>query len=396
MPADIDNLYAATLNGLPLQCQTTRDGFEKAISKQEIPYADGAVTDDLGTKARSIAVRCYFYEGNYPVHAQVIELLKVREILEFVHPVYGLLKVRLEALTVNHDDTIRAAELELQLVEDGRPQAQIRNKADIRNEAEKEFLNSVAEQKLSVAAKIYALGAKGEAFCESAIGSMGALMTTVANPANRLASLIDYGTDLPGRFVKEAALAVERYAIAYDALRGSPEAFMSRLNQSLVEFSTALDKFSAPAAAAGAARLAYEAAGFYSDGETAAGATKQAEGTAGFDYQGNKNDQDVYELMDSRQIELILALANEAIQRALQADRGNIALKRLAAALGAAALELKQTASNVITVRIENTTPLHLICLRYNLPYSAAERLLKLNPGIKDPNRVKGEVLIYV
>jgi prophage DNA circulation protein len=100
--------------------------------------------------------------------------------------------------------------------------------------------------------------------------------------------------------------------------------------------------------------------------------------------------------MDSRQIELILALANEAIQRALQADRGNIALKRLAAALGAAALELKQTASNVITVRIENTTPLHLICLRYNLPYSAAERLLKLNPGIKDPNRVKGEVLIYV
>jgi hypothetical protein len=38
--------------------------------------------------------------------------------------------------------------------------------------------------------------------------------------------------------------------------------------------------------------------------------------------------------------------------------------------------------------------PLHLVCLRYGLPYTAAERLLTIN-SIVNPNRVAGEVNVY-
>jgi hypothetical protein len=39
--------------------------------------------------------------------------------------------------------------------------------------------------------------------------------------------------------------------------------------------------------------------------------------------------------------------------------------------------------------------PLHLVCLKYGLPYTDAERLLGVNRQIRNPNFADGEVLVY-
>ena len=388
------NRYNASISGVPLECQTLEDGFSKAISKREIPYVDGAETDDLGLKARTCKIRCYFLGENYSRHLDLITLLQERGVLEFIHPVYGLLKVRIEDLVLRHDDS-DSAEVDLNLVEDSRPQAQVSSWHDVQAAAEEQFEASVAEQKESVLAKIKALASAGEASAESAIAGFEGILSDVTNPANTLTAVIDYGTDLPGRFVQAAAQATERYAVAYQALKDAPELFVQKLAASITELRAAAGMFSAQADSALAARLALEAGGVFSTDEAGRGQAGQSE-QPGFDYEGRRTSVPNYDALNSRQIEAILSTINTSINQALAGDRGNLALKQLAADLGAAALRLKQTAANVITVRVSHPTPLHLLCLRYNLPYSAAENLLALNPGIKDPNRITGEVLIYV
>jgi hypothetical protein len=46
-------------------------------------------------------------------------------------------------------------------------------------------------------------------------------------------------------------------------------------------------------------------------------------------------------------------------------------------------------------VVLDNAMPLHLVCLKYGLPYQAAERLIRVN-NIPNPNFTAGEVMVYV
>lgn len=390
-----ETLYSATLAGIPIKCMTAEDGFEKAISRQETPYVNGAQTDDLGLKARTVSLRCFFSDETYENHARILAAVKSLELLELVHPVYGLLKVRVERVVVRHDDGVQTAELEIGLVEDASPAVLIMPWESVKAQVEQEFEESVAEQKRSVLQRITALGAKGAALCEVVIGRFEALLDGIANPANRLASLVDYGTDLPGRFVEAAAKAAERYAIAYQALRAAPAAFQSSLAAALLELAAAAEGFEDQAAAAGAARLAVEAADFYYTDEQARAGNSRAERRPGFDILGRRVGAELTTTLNAIEIERLLELSNTAAQSALRGDRGNAAIKRMAADLYTAAARLKRSAENVKAVRVNDPTPLHVLCLQYGLPYNAAPRVLALNPQIKDPNRVSGEILIY-
>jgi len=389
--------FSASLGGVTLLCQSIEDGFEKGIITQEIPYKNGASTEDTGMMAGTCSLRCYFFDANYSDHLKLIDVCKSFDLVNFIHPVYGLKRVRVNSLVVrNNDQLARTAEIDLKLTEDDTPQTTIKPWKEVQTEAETMFTDSVTEQQLSLAEKLQALASDGESACESAISSFSGFMTAVKNPANTLASLIEYGTDLPGRFTQAAALAVERYAIAYNTLRTAPTAFMAALSADLNTLAAAFDAFGPQVKAAASARLGLEAAGFFSADEQLRQTNGTAEAAAGFDVNGNRLGGSVDETLNATEIESILQTANTAIQAALAADRGNYALKRLAAALVQAAAQLKLTAENVKTVRITEPTPLMVICLRYGLPYTAAPRVLALNPQIKDPNRVSGEILIYV
>ena len=46
----------------------------------------------------------------------------------------------------------------------------------------------------------------------------------------------------------------------------------------------------------------------------------------------------------------------------------------------------------MIEVALDNTMPLHLVCLKYGLSYRDAERLLKVNNSIQNPNFTAGVI----
>ncbi len=388
--------YSASLGGVAIYCQSVEDVIKKAIVKQEIPYQDGGNTKDMGQKTPGITLRCCFSDETYPNHAELLNLARSQELLELVHPVYGIKNVRIEEITVKHDDAPRTAEVDITLAVDGVYTTVVRPWQDVEFHTEGNVILSVDEQKESVLDQIRELGNDGTAYCEAAISTLDAYMTEVSNPANTLVALIDYGTDLPGRFVKSAAAVMERYAIAYAALKDAPATFMRSVLEASDELAAALGKFSGPAKAAGAARLGLEAAAIFSTDDQARNSADAAESAGGFDVEGNRlSTTGTTATLNSNDIEDVLSVANTAIQSALVADRGQTALKRISADLCAAALTLKMSAENVKKVRITEPLPIHKICLMYKLPYSAAPRILALNPQIMDPNRITGEIAIY-
>jgi hypothetical protein len=70
-------------------------------------------------------------------------------------------------------------------------------------------------------------------------------------------------------------------------------------------------------------------------------------------------------------------------------------LKKMAAALLTQVNTVRLEREKMVTVTLDNPLPLHLVCLKYGLPYADAERLIKVN-RIARPNAVSGEVSIYV
>jgi hypothetical protein len=70
-------------------------------------------------------------------------------------------------------------------------------------------------------------------------------------------------------------------------------------------------------------------------------------------------------------------------------------LKDTARILTEHAISVKLESEKLVTVSVDNETPLHLLCLQRGLPYNYAERLIMVN-NIPYPNQVKGEVQVYV
>ena len=84
------------------------------------------------------------------------------------------------------------------------------------------------------------------------------------------------------------------------------------------------------------------------------------------------------------------------LQEAIDLARSMVALRAMALALLNHVNRIKLDRENMVAVELDNPMPLHLICLRYGLPYGAAERLLAVNTTVINPNQTAGEVLVYV
>ena len=66
----------------------------------------GADLEDMGQKAHTIRFRCWFWDDadnlTYADHTELLDSLKTTDLLDFIHPKYGLLKGKIESIAVNH------------------------------------------------------------------------------------------------------------------------------------------------------------------------------------------------------------------------------------------------------------------------------------------------------
>jgi len=419
--------YSAQLGPFALDIQDIEDAFEKSIVKHEFPYRDGALLEDMGQKARTIKFRCFFMNETYLLHYDLINYLESKDLFELVHPKYGLIQGAVETMNVRHDDRLETAEIDITFIENLRgkaeplPYVQVEKSIEeavasgqeeqmeffeeaVISELGPEGMDIVAEELVpeeGILEQFTGLSPAGRAYIkrvDAYVRTLEAELIEIANPANGLISAIDYGTNLPGRVIGALARTVERYAVLYNTAGNAPTRFLSSLDAGLTELDESIGDFSEQTRMAGAQRLALEAAYAYQEDEGTYNNLKRIEGQKSFDEEGNYIGSPVGQCMSVNDLESTLALVRAALQESIETGRANNtelqSLKDMALALLTHVNKIKVEREKITEVEIDNELPLHLICLKYGLPYNTAERLLLIN-GVKQPSFVKGAVKIY-
>ncbi|MDP2166780.1 MAG: hypothetical protein Q8J64_00425, partial [Thermodesulfovibrionales bacterium] len=122
-----------------------------------------------------------------------------------------------------------------------------------------------------------------------------------------------------------------------------------------------------------------------------------AEKSTGFDALGNFiGAESSGGILDVTELERSLSEVRSYLQEAVDDSRDMPSLKELALSLLKHVNTVKLEREKIISVDVgANPLPLHLICLKYGLSHDYAERILKINPHVSNPNFVTGEVNIY-
>lgn len=445
--------YQAALDGIELDCETIDDGFEKSIARYEYPYVDGVDTEDMGFNGRTIRIRCYFLLENYPLHVKLVEHLKGRELFELSHPKYGIIKVRVERCSVRHDERLETAEVDLDCLEhanvtissaafdvlgqstdhfvagqDGLLQNYAGQAGLALGPGAETILAQVLDPDLSLLEQITGVTSQARGYLKAVdgwVGMMDATLAAVANPANSLLAIINYPNTLPGRVIGALARTIERYALLRTSFKNAPGRYLSSLRGGLSLLSQAVaafdpphtyrsapPSFSRPVMIAAAQRVALETAEIYQTDQTSRQQLRRLEGRRSFDPLGNYlHPEPAPSVMTVGELEETLALARTDLQAAIDQIRADndtapsaaisannqtvATLKASAQSLLTHVNEVKLERDRLVLVSLDNPMPLHLVCLRHNLSYQYAERLLAVN-RIKHPNFTDGEVLVYV
>jgi hypothetical protein len=245
---------------------------------------------------------------------------------------------------------------------------------------------------------------------DAALGRLEAYASDVTQPLNSLVATINYATSIPGRILGTVDRCVERVARAYDGINKAPARFLASVQFGLLKISTDLDSF-LPADRNGAKsmllkhlrlassrRLALEAAYTYA-ADQAARRVQQGQGTVqAFDSLGRYTPRPPLDVVPMNVLELegTLASCRTLLQASVSEARSMQSLKDMALQLQESVSGVKATAENVVTITVDGLTPLHVICLQYGLPYTDAERIMALNPGLRNPTFAGGDLLIYI
>jgi len=422
-----EDLYPAQLDGYTLEIETLDDRFENSIVRHEFPKVAGALLENMGQKARSVSIRCYFWDHGdhmtYADHVDFINHLESTELSEMVHPQYGFIKGMIESFNVRHDDREMTAEVDITFIENRRGTPPDIEYEDVEAAVEEAVVNSQEEQMDAFAAEVRAeLGAESAGILEKDLDPAQGIFTQfqgysqkaknylkkvdtfvatvegtlidVANPANGIISTINYGTNLPGRVIGSLARCVERYVKLYDSIKGSPSRFLSNLQQAMLQLEASAG-FSKHVRIGFAIQAAEVAAGVYREDETARQQVRNSETTQSFDVQGNyRAGAEMDTILTINELEASLAQLRAMLQDGIDADRSMESLKTMAGSLLAHINTIKLERDRIITVLLDNPMPLHLVCHRYGLNYNYAQRIASIN-RIPRPNFTSGEVQIY-
>lgn len=408
-----------------LETETIEDSFESSIARHEFPYRDGALLEDMGQKARTVRIRCYFLNENYAAHKDLINYLgHSDDLYELQHPEYGLIQGKIESIIVRKDDRLRTAEIDLTFVENLRgtiepepatsvaadvEEAFVAGQAELTAEIERDMEEQlgtdaagILDTEVDLGSGLYeqfgGLTREAQAYVRAAdtyVKTLNAALTGVTNPANGLVAVIDYAANLPGYMARSIAGTVERYAILAAASSAFPERLVDNFHDGVEDICGSPDTYRKYARISAAQRSAHLAATIFKEDKEAA-RKKQAQATASFSPLGRRlSRQDAGEVLTINEMERILNAVRTRLQEAIGLARNMPGLRRMAEALTDHVRQMKLERPKVIAVEVHNSLPLHLVCLQHGLTTADAEQLLGVNT-IKHPSFIRGEVNVYV
>jgi hypothetical protein len=263
------DIYQANINGFDLDIETIQDDFEKSVAHYEFPYKDGDLLEDMGQKARRIQVRCYFLNDRYVDHIEFLDSLQNAELIDFMHPKYGLLHGCIESAVVMQDRRDLCAQIDIGFVENLRDDIEPTAYVDVESAAESsytdgqndlmnEFSSDMAQDlgasaydvlgrdldpSFGIFEQFADLTGPARAYVrqiDAYARLFDGILNQIENPANSLIAVIDFGADLPGRLIGGMARVAERYGLLYAPLNASPLRFLNSLRAGMTYLQTAV------------------------------------------------------------------------------------------------------------------------------------------------------------
>jgi prophage DNA circulation protein len=427
-------LYAAQLDNIWLEIETLDDQFESAISRHEFPFKDGALLENMGQKARTVAIRCYFWDDGkhqtYDDHVKLINHLKEKNLFELIHPMYGSMFGMIERVGVRADDRQMTAEVDITFVENLREdisefryedvvvaadQAVVDTQDEQMNQFEDELqdelgaeataINNVElDPEQGILEQFSGISQKARAVVkqiDAAVAAFESTLNDVTQPVNSLIATVNYGTKLPGRVIGSIAKMVDRYVTLYKTVTGAPSRFMRNLRSAINNLISTLplsSRMRKHLLVAVSTQGAHAVAQYYATDETQRQILRRLEKQSTFDVTGRYLNPPIAEpVYTVNELEASVLISREMLQEAIDSDGGRSisSLKVMARVLVDHISNIKLEREKIITIDLDNPMPLHLVCLRYGLDYHYAERLVAIN-SIPRPNFTGGSLQIYI
>jgi len=428
------SLYNASIDGIKLEIETLDDQFEGAIARHEFPLKDGALLENMGQKARTVTIRCYFWDDGshltYNDHIKLVNHLKDKALFELTHPMYGIMPGMIERVSVKADDREMTAEVDITFVENLRQniseveyedvevaadQAVIDGQDEQINQFEDEMqeelgaeataINNVElDPELGILEQFSGISQKARAYVkkiDAAVASFEGALNDVTQPVNSLIATVNYGTKLPGRVIGSIAKMVDRYVALYKTVTTAPSRFMRNLRGAIANLIATLplsSRMRKHVLVAVSTQGAHAVAQYYATDETQRQILRRLEKQSTFDVSGRYLNPAVAEpVYTVNELEASVLISREMLQDAIDSDGGRTiaCLKVMARVLVDHVSNIKLEREKIITIDLDNPMPLHLVCLRYGLDYHYAERLAAINT-ISRPNFTGGALQIYI
>jgi len=428
------SLYDAAIDDIPLEIETLDDQFEVSIARHEFPCKDGALLENMGQKARTVNIRCHFWDNGshltYNNHIKLVNHLKEKSLFTLIHPMYGSMQGMVERVGVRADDREMTAEVDIAFVENLRQDtAEVEYEdvevaadqalIDTQDEQMDQFLNDAQNELGAEATEINdqdldseqgileqfsSISQKARAWLkevESAVSTFEATLNDVTQPVNSLISTITYGLKLPGRVIGSIARMVDRFVALYKTVTTAPSRFMRNLRSAVDNliskfgFSSSIQKHLRVAVATQGAQAVAQ---YYATDETQRQKLRRLEKQTTFDTLGRYINPPVAEpVYTVNELEDSVYITRDMLQEAIDSDGGRSisSLKTMARILIDHVSNIKLEREKIITVSLDNPMPLHIVCLRYGLDYHYADRIVAIN-SIPRPNYTSGSLQIYI
>lgn len=419
-------MIQATLNNIPLDLETISDSFAKAIAKRHIPFSDKTLLKDMGLKERRIKLRCYFWDDTYEKHKDLLALLWNQTDFELNHPEYGLLKGKVETISIRDDDREETAEIDIEFVV-GKSDAPQAAAIDIEGDSEDLYLSGIKEIETDYRDRLAlqsvlpveiidipldpelptileqmpgTLAPEGRTYIkqiDAMLSDIDAGVSGISLPGSSLLNDINFAVGIPGRVMATFAGFAEKQILSLATLRSAPDRFISSLISGLNRFAGLLPDtpHQNSHASVNALTASKELGLIYSEDEILRNLQKQIESVKVFDDLGRMRPVEQVDYpMNVKQIENTLYTVRDMTAGAVAANREISSLKLLSDKLLDHVVKIKLEREKIIRVEVDNQIPLHLVCLKHGLPYNAADRIMLINQ-IQHPSFTQGGIDIY-
>ena len=433
-------LFTAKLDDWDINILDISDTVNMAIAKHEFVNTDGAYIQHMGNRPREVSFRTYWFgiaapaessKATYTNHFYFLNAMSDSSISHtLVHPKYGVIEGYVESLNMIHDDTqdyvvidVKFIQKDIQVLELVPPdtiidmetlEAQALNNS-LRNASRmmqaggaSSLLGRSIDFSQTIASQVNNVSQDLRTFCnelDSNIDNFDTFLNDVTAPLNSINASVAFIADIPSKFIGSIVNACDRLVTSLAAISNLPVQFINNMTlgldnlystMSFAPGSSNAQFFQTSFRNVACAKILGMASSLLQTDEDSRSASAAKESKPSFDIYGNRINQVYFNpFMSTNDLESVLILVRKYSQKTLVMDRMNTDAKTMSVALLQYVNDIKLKRMTVKTMTISNMSIFSLLQL-LGLPYQAADRVLALNPAVKQPNFVQGPTRVYI